>query len=345
MRFCFSIFLLCLLLSASPAVAGYTADTCSKAKAQNRVRADLVFDLATGKVLIEKNAGAVFHPASLTKLMSLAVVFDDLRAKKIKYTQAVTLVRAPGQIDNRTAKIKQMTVREAINGVATASLNNALDGLARLTGPESAFVARMNEKAKLWGMTKTLFANTTGWPTPASLQLQRTTLHDYARLLGALWTLYPQEMKEFSGKSEVRISGLPAPLKSTNHLLEQARGRMAMAYPGVIGGKTGYICYSGWHLITVFADKDLKGRRMVAMTVGHATGRARDLHMKELLDKGRPKLKTFVKEEERRIAREKLEAAKAEKLRIAAAQKAERAAQEAARKLAAQNAGVPGQAR
>ena len=345
MRLFSLLFLLCLLTLSVPAYAGYTSDTCPKTKDQNRVRADLVFDLSTGKVLIEKNAGAVFHPASLTKLMSLALVFDDLRAKKINYTQNVSLVRRPGQVDNRTARISKMSVREAINGVATASLNNALDGLARLTGPESTFVARMNEKARLWGMTRTLFANTTGWPTPESLQLQRTTLKDYARLVGALWTLYPKEMKEFSGKPEIAIAGLPKPLQSTNHLLETAKGRMALPYSGVIGGKTGYICYSGWHLITVYQDKSLGGRRMVAMTVGHATGRARDLHMKELLDQARPKLASFDREEKRRIAREKIEAAKAEKLRIAAEEKARREAAKAAQKLASQNAGVPGQAR
>lgn len=340
MRFSLLSLLCALFVFVSvPAQAGYTSDSCPKNKPQNRIRADLVVDLETGKVLLQKNAGAVFHPASLTKLMSLALVFDDLRAGKIKLTQPVVLVRRPGQIDNRTARITRMSVREAINGVATASLNNALDGLAALTGTEGRFVERMNERAKLWGMSKTFFVNTTGWPTPASMQLQRTTLYDYAHLLGALWTQYPKEMQAYSGKPEIAITGLPKPLASTNHLLAGAEGRMALPYPGVIGGKTGYTCYSGWHIVTIYQDDKLGGRRMAAMTVGHATGRARDLYMKDLLDRAKPKLAAFAREEERRIAREKIAAAKAA---AAAAQKAQELA---VKKAAAQKAGVPAVAR
>ncbi len=293
-------FLICLLLTLAPALAH--ADSC-KGRPQNRVRADLVFDLATGKILIEDNADAVIHPASLTKLLSLSLVFDDLRARKIRYNQKVTLVRRKGETDNRTAKITRMTVREAVNGVATASLNNALDGLAALTGTQGKFVERMNDRARLWGMDKSFFVNPTGWPTDQSVQLQRTSVHDLARLLTSLWRDYEPEMKEFSGKPSVTIAGLPRPLDSTNHLLEGATGRLALPYKGAIGGKTGYTCYSGWHLITIYQDSET-GRRMGAITAGHDTGRARDLHMKTLLDKARPKLAAFDASERRRIARE-----------------------------------------
>lgn len=312
------IFLLAVCV-AMPAEAGYLKDTCPAPQTPTRVRADLVFDLTTGKILIEKDATKSFHPASLTKLMSLALIFNDLEKGRLKYGGMVDLVRKPGQIDNRTAKLRRMTVEEAIGGVATASLNNALDGLAAKRG-SAKFVERMNDQAKAWGMDHTFFVNPTGWPTPDSVQLQRTTLHDLATLVGAVWLGYPKEVARFMGKPDVEIAGLPKPLTSTNQLLETALGKNGQPYPGVIGGKTGYTCYSGWHLITVYEDRDI-GRRMVAITVGHATGKQRDDYMKTLLDKGRPKLKAFAREEARRMERERIAAAKAEAARLKAEKK------------------------
>lgn len=300
-------------------------DSCAKGKPRNLVRADMVFDLQTGKVLLEKNAKQSFHPASLSKLIALAVVFDDVRAKRYGMNDRVELLKTGGQVDGRTSSIKVMTVREAINGVATASLNNALDGLAAKTGTEK-FVARMNEKAKTWGLEQTHFVNPTGWPTPQSIKAQRTTLREYAQIVRHMWAEYPKEMKQFSGLSEVAIGGLKRPLKSTNNLLETADAPRAQPYEGVVAGKTGYTCYSGWHLVAVFEDRSLGNRRLVAMSVGHATGKARDEQVKELLDTARPKLRAYVKEEER-LARLK---AQEEARQLAARQEAERQARRAA---------------
>ena len=317
--------LLVILLNAAPALAGYTQDTCAKNKPRNLVRADLVFDLQSGKILIEKNSKKAFHPASLSKLMALAVVFDDLRAKRYGMNDRVQLVKTGGQFDGRTASIKSMTVREAIMGVATASLNNALDGLAAKTGTEK-FVARMNEKAKAWGLANTRFVNPTGWPTPQSMNAQRTTLRDYAQLIRHMEMNYAKEMKQFSGMSEVTIKGLKKPLKSTNNLLETSDAPRAEPYEGVVAGKTGYTCYSGWHLVAIFEDRSLGNRRLVAMSVGHATGRERDEQVRELLDTARPKLRVYVKEEER-LARLK---AQEEARQLAAKKEAERQARRAA---------------
>jgi D-alanyl-D-alanine carboxypeptidase (penicillin-binding protein 5/6) len=317
--------LLTILLSAAPAMAGYMQDTCAKNKPRNLVRADMVFDLDSGKILIEKNSKKSFHPASLSKLMALAIVYDDLRAGRYRLTDKVQLVKTGGQFDGRTASIKSMTVREAIMGVATASLNNALDGLAAKTSPDK-FVARMNEKAKAWGLTNTRFINPTGWPTPQSMNAQRTTLRDYAQIVRKMEINYPKEMKQFSGLSEVEIKGLKKPLKSTNNLLETSDAPRAEPYEGVVAGKTGYTCYSGWHLVAVFEDRSLNNRRLVAMSVGHATGKERDEQVKELLDTARPKLRAYVKEEER-LARLK---AQEEARQLAEKKEAERQARRAA---------------
>ena len=325
-----------LLLIAVPAYAGYGQDSCAKNKPRNLVRADMVFDLQTGKILIEKNAKQAFHPASLSKLMALAVVFDDIRAKRYGMNDRVQLVKTGGQFDGRTSSIKSMTVREAINGVATASLNNALDGLAAKTGTEK-FVARMNDKAKAWGLGNTHFVNPTGWPTPQSMKAQRTTLREYAQLVRHMWAEYPKEMKQISGMSEVEIAGLKKPLKSTNNLLETSDAPRAEPYEGVVAGKTGYTCYSGWHLVAVFEDRSLGNRRLVAMSVGHATGKARDEQVKELLDTARPKLRVFVKEEER-LARLK---AQEEARQLAARQEAERQARRAAELKALESKRMP----
>lgn len=287
----------------SPSIAGYTKDTCPREQPKNRVRADLVIDLETGKILIDRKGDTAFHPASLSKLMSLLLIFDEMRAHRLRPGETVTLVRTGGQYDGRTSSLRQMTVDEAIAGIANASLNNVLDGLvAKLGG--SAFIARMNDTARRIGMDKSFFVNPTGWPTPQSMQLQRTTLHDMARLARTLWLRYPDEVARYTGRKDVAIAGLKEPLKSTNNLLETSEAAHAQPYAGVIGGKTGYTCYSGWHLLAVYKD-EATGRRMVAMTAGHATGKARDDHMVRLLDDGRARLAAFARKEAQRRAAQK----------------------------------------
>jgi D-alanyl-D-alanine carboxypeptidase (penicillin-binding protein 5/6) len=293
MRFVFLAILavyISLVSFSSPATAGYNADNCQGTT--NRVRADLIFDLKSGDVLFEKNANALFHPASLTKLVSLMVIFDALRAGEIDYSDRIQLVRARGQIDGRTASIKSMTVKEAIQGVATGSLNNALDGVAIKIGMET-FVRRMNHKSKSLGLTHTKFVNTTGWPTSSSKSQQRTTLHELAKLLRYLETEYEHEYSQFDGKAKVYINGLAKPLSATNNLLQNASSRRANPYKGVVGGKTGYTCYSGWHLITLYKDPSKPDDRLVVMSVGHATGISRDQHVRTLLDENIDKYKRF----------------------------------------------------
>ncbi len=287
MRFVISLSFLFLSLSIisvfypMPANAGYGADTC---KGQtNRVRADMVFDLNSGEILYEKNANAAFHPASLTKLMSLMVIFDALRNDEIDYDDRIQLVRQRGQVDGRTSMIKSMTVREAVGGVVTGSLNNALDGVAQKIGMDE-FIRRMNQKANQLGLDHTKFVNTTGWPTATSKSKQRTNLHDLATMVRHLETEYENEYSRFDGKSKITITGLPKPLSSTNNLLQNASSRRANPYKGVVGGKTGYTCYSGWHLITLYKDHSKPNDRLVVMSVGHSTGLGRDHHVRDLLD-------------------------------------------------------------
>lgn len=281
-----------LLFSSSPSYAGFSADNCGGSV--NRVRGDLVFDLNSGQVFYEKNANTSFHPASLSKLMSLIVIFDALRAGEIDYHDRVQLVRQKGQIDNRTSMIRSMSVREAINGVATGSLNNALDGIAQKIGMDT-FIRRMNQKADRLGLHNTNFVSTTGWPTPISKSKQRTTLHELATILRYLETEYEDEYKEFDGKPQVYIAGIGRPLTSTNNLLQDAVSRRANPYKGVVGGKTGYTCYSGWHLITLYKDPVNPKERLVVMSVGHSTGAGRDAHVRELLDENTDKFRRFLR--------------------------------------------------
>lgn len=272
--------------------AGYSADNCKGET--NRVRADLIFDLKSGTIIAEKNAKAAFHPASLTKLVSLMVIFDAIHNDEIKYTDRVALVRTAGNLDNRTSMIKSMTVKEAVSGIVTGSLNNALDGIAVKIGQDK-FIKRMNDKAHAIGLKHTKFVNTTGWPTPASKTSQRTNLYELAAIMRHLEDHYAADYKKFDGQSSVTIRGVPNPLKSTNNLLQNASSRRAQPYKGVVGGKTGYTCYSGWHLITIYKDPADTQNRLVLMSVGHSTGSARDKHMRTLLDKNIPLYQNFLK--------------------------------------------------
>lgn len=282
---------LALLMFPSLAFAGYTADNCRGDV--NRVRADMVFDLKTGHVIAEENAGAKFHPASLSKLMSLMVIFDAIETRELRYGDRIPLVRSGGTLDNRTGMIKSMTVKEAIGGIVTGSLNNPIDGIAQKIG-SGEFVRRMNAKARSLGLTKTKFVNVTGMPTVDSKRSQRTNLRELATIVRHLETEYHDQYSDFDGKASVTIRGVPAPLKSTNNLLQNASSRRAKPYKGVVGGKTGYTCYSGWHLVALYKDPSSPKNRLVLMTVGHDTGNGRDNHMRELLDENIPKYKRFL---------------------------------------------------
>lgn len=232
--------------------------------------AAIVVDAKTGKVLHAKNADAQRYPASLTKMMTLYMLFGALDSGKVTMdtklkVSAFASRQSPTKLGLKPGST--ITVRDAMLGLITKSANDAAVVIAEnLAGSEPAFAKKMTATARRIGMSRTTFRNASGLPNPG----QVTTARDMATLGRALSDHYPEYYKYFSTRSFVfkgrRING-------HNNLLGRVRG--------VDGIKTGYIRASGFNLVT---SMNRDGRHVVATVIGGTSARARDAQMRALLD-------------------------------------------------------------
>lgn len=249
----------------------------AQAKANSRYAA-IVVDANTGKTLFSSSADAPRYPASLTKMMTLYLVFDALKAGRIRLDSKVPFSKyaagkPPTKLGVRAGG--SITVEDGILSLITKSANDAATALGELVGgTESNFARMMTAKAHSLGMTNTTFRNASGLPDPN----QRTTARDMATLGVALREHHGKYYGYFSTQSfkfgKTTISG-------HNRLLGRIKG--------VDGIKTGYINASGFNLVTSVKDGD---RKLVAVVMGGTSGASRDNHMAELVKTYLPKAST-----------------------------------------------------
>ncbi|HSH99768.1 MAG TPA: D-alanyl-D-alanine carboxypeptidase family protein, partial [Reyranella sp.] len=153
----------------------------------------LVVDAATGETLLQRDPGAAWYPASLTKLMTMYVVFEEMKAGRLQAGDPVTLSKQALSVSYAghlgVPASGTITVDAALTALVVRSLNDVAYALGeRISGSEAAFVQRMNETAKRLGMTASHFANAHGLPDPT----QVTTARDMAVLGVALAKDFPQ---------------------------------------------------------------------------------------------------------------------------------------------------------
>ncbi len=247
------------------------ADAKAKKSAAAPIYASIVVDAKTGKVLYQSNADARRYPASLTKMMTLYLLFEAMERKEFDLTSRLKVSeRAAAQPPSKLGVKpgETIAVKDAILALITRSANDVAVVIAEnLAGSESAFASRMTTTARSIGMRNTTFRNASGLPDSG----QVSTARDMAVLGRALQERFPEQYRYFSTRSFVwkgkRIG-------NHNRLL----GRLA----GVDGIKTGYTRASGFNLVTsVNRDK----RHVVAVVLGGKTGKSRDAHMASLIDK------------------------------------------------------------
>ena len=248
---------LVLLLAPAPAVAKY---------------ASIVMDYETGTVLHADHADDRNYPASLTKMMTLYLVFEALDAGRLSLDDKLKVSkRAAGMPPSKLWLKPGETIRveDAILALTTKSANDVAVVIAEALGDtESAFARMMTDRAQALGMTRTTFRNASGLPNKE----QKSTARDMATLSIALLRDFPGYYDVFSTKA-FRFRGNT--YKNHNHLLAD--------YKGTDGIKTGYIRASGFNLAaSVVRD----GRRLIAVVFGGKTSRSRDKHMMSLLDRG-----------------------------------------------------------
>ncbi len=232
----------------------------------------LVVDAESGRELEAVSADDLRHPASLTKVMTLYLVFEALDSGRLRLGDRMPVsVRAANTAPSKLGVHAGATlgVRDAIMGLITKSANDAAVVVAeQLAGEESDFAQIMTQKARQLGMTSTTFRNASGLPDPA----QVTTARDLTRLAQAMLRDFPHYYPLFSAQEYVYEG---RPLRNHNQMLGW--------YPGVDGIKTGYIRASGFNLVTS-ALRD--GRRLIGVVLGGSTPGERDAVMGDMMDRG-----------------------------------------------------------
>lgn len=239
------------------------------AASANGKYAGIVMDAKTGEVLYESHADSLRYPASLTKMMTLYLVFEALESGRISKNTQIPVSRnaAAEPPTNLALKPGQtITVEQVIYGLVTRSANDAATAIAEyLGGSEAKFAAMMTSKARQIGMSRTTFQNAHGLPNSE----QKTTARDMATLSIALREHHPRYYKYFSTRSFTYNKR-----RYGNH--NKLLGRVN----GVDGIKTGYTRASGFNLASsIQAD----GRSVVAVVLGGRTGASRDAHMADLV--------------------------------------------------------------
>lgn len=230
----------------------------------------IVVDANSGEVLYAYQADAIRHPASLTKMMTLYMIFDAIKAGQVTLTTPIPISayaasRPPSKLGFKPGEA--ISVEEAILALTVKSANDVATAVAEyFGGTEELFAGAMTAKARQLGMRNTVFRNASGLPDEAMV----TTARDMAVLSLALRRDHPAAYRYF-GHDEFIYRG--ERIEGHNDLLT--------TLPGADGIKTGYIRASGFNLATSVRRG---GRSVVAVVLGGPTAKKRDDHMRQLIE-------------------------------------------------------------
>ncbi|MGE0046407.1 MAG: D-alanyl-D-alanine carboxypeptidase family protein [Hyphomonadaceae bacterium] len=237
--------------------------------AQDRYAA-IVIDVATNEVLHQDAADERRFPASLTKMMTLYMLFEALERGDISLEDRLVASRhaarqPPSRLGVRRGDV--LTVEQAIGALVVQSANDVAAMVAeRLGGTESNFAVQMTARARQLGMTSTRFMNASGLPNPEI----RTTARDMATLSIAIWRDFPQYYHYFQ-----------MPTNSWRGREGRNHNRLLGQVEGVDGIKTGYTRASGFNLATATVRN---GRRVITVVLGGETAAARDAQVAYLIE-------------------------------------------------------------
>jgi D-alanyl-D-alanine carboxypeptidase len=238
--------------------------------------AAIVIEVESGDVLVETNADTRNYPASLTKMMTLYLLFEALQEGRVKPDQELKVSRRAQGMPNSKLGLKRgetITVDDAILALITKSANDVAVVVAEsLAKSEIEFSQLMTAKAKQLGMTRTSFRNASGLYNRGHL----STARDMATLARALIRDFPERYQAFA-----------TPTFSRNGRIYRNHNTLLRSYQGADGLKTGYIRASGYNL-AASARRD--GVRLVAVLFGGKSAKRRDRQVAGLLDRGFSKL-------------------------------------------------------
>ncbi|OAN51270.1 D-alanyl-D-alanine carboxypeptidase [Paramagnetospirillum marisnigri] len=239
--------------------------------------ASIVIDADNGAVLHAASPDARSYPASLTKVMTLFLLFDEMDKGRFRLDSMLPVsAHAAAQAPSKLALDPgdRISVRDAVLALVTKSANDVAVVVAEAVGgSEANFAQMMTRKARALGMRSTTYRNASGLPDTG----QVSTVRDQALLARALIEHHPGYYRYFSTRQFV-YEGQPI----------NTHNRLMLNYPGADGIKTGYIHASGFNLIASAKRGD---KRIIGVVFGGTTGASRDKHMAQLLDKGFARVK------------------------------------------------------
>ncbi|PXW88908.1 D-alanyl-D-alanine carboxypeptidase [Nitrosomonas sp. Nm84] len=235
------------------------------------LHASIVIDANTGAVLHQSNADASRYPASLTKMMTLYMLFEALEQRKMTLDTRMPVSAHAASMPATNINLQTgdtISVRDAIPALIVRSANDVAAVVAEALGnTEVSFARMMTDKAHKLGMRSTTFRNASGLPNSE----QKTTARDLVTLSARLMKDFPQHYHYFSTRSF-----------SYKGTIYNSHNRMVRNTQGVDGLKTGFIRASGFNVAT---SAKRGGRRVIAVVMGGHTAAARDQQMAQLLNR------------------------------------------------------------
>ena len=272
LAFCFSTFVFALDKNES--------------NAEIKAKSAVLMDVNTGTVLLQQNKDERLAPASVTKIMTLLLVFEALDSEKIKLTDMVTVSENAASMGGSQIFLEvgeAMSVDDMIKSVVVASANDAAVALAEFVGgSEEAFVKMMNDRAKELGMTNTNFENATGLDDDTTNHL--TTAYDIALMSRAL--LKHEKITEYTTIWMDTVRNGEFGLSNTN--------RLVRFYKGITGLKTGSTDKAGF-CISASAKRD--NLHLIAVIMGSESSNIRNAEAAKLLDYGFANYEIYKNEE------------------------------------------------
>lgn len=260
------------LLIALRLAAGATLASLLAAAAPAEAGTSLVVDASSGAVLSSENPTQAWHPASTTKMMTLYLALKAVRAGKIGLETAIPASKRAASQPRVKVYIKagqEITLDNAMRIMMVKSANDIAYVIAEgVGGNVETFVSMMNAEARRLGMADTHFTNPNGWHDPD----QQTSARDLAVLAMAL-------MNEFSDYSDYWNTGA---VQLGKQVLNNTNGLVGRYY-GIGGMKTGFVCASGFNVVSTATRN---GRTLIAVVLGATSGAERTVKAAQLLDDG-----------------------------------------------------------
>jgi D-alanyl-D-alanine carboxypeptidase (penicillin-binding protein 5/6) len=246
----------------------------------------IVVDARTGKILYEQRAAAYAYPASVTKLMTMLIVLEQVDAGMIRLEDKVKITSEVAKIGGSQVWLDpretNFTVEDMLYALMVHSANDAARALAlHVAGSKAGFVDMMNQKARELGMNSTVYHSDHGLPPTDGTQPDISTPYDIA-LLSLAALRHPGTLR-YSSTELKYLRGGETMLATRNALAKRVDG-----YPGCDGLKTGYHGIGGWSLA---ATAERNGQRVISVVLGSPDKNTRNAHSRKLLDKGFESLK------------------------------------------------------